>query len=612
MGTSLNFDAASWTPALNFTAQFTDVAFAPLADAAPADLNEAAYRQEPTHAISDLAGSASASEQPASPSRLACPTTFSLRGSVSNSAGNVSGRSFGNLGLISLLLVLDYVHHNSDPWGTKYRDAPAQSSDLRHADETVTATAARAEGLVAFDPVLQPVVAVELDDGTVPAPQPVAFDDHVMPAQAVDAALPDLQLTHWSHSITDVAAPVAIATPVIEAKALELSPVVTVADTAPGVTVHGTSGDDVLIGSQGNDVLIGGGGNDLIVGGIGDDVLQGDDGNDILLGDGDAADLSDVAAVLQLVHAKQNGPQSLTDHASTSASETGPASSQAESETAGTVAVSADVTNTPQDSSSTDPSQIAPAPQSITEVGLASHQAEPAIGGAGTASLTDAGSAEAEHRTGRDAATTDMGPASQPDQATGAANFATALAQLLGGSQANIIFFAQPDGEASGRIVLSSSPDPSAAADGHVAWASPSFDFGDDDGIHGLGSLSADFASKLGGSKLGGNDVIEGGRGDDILDGGRGNDTLTGGRGDDTFIFRAGFGHDVITDFSWSHNNHDVIYFGHGMFADFGDFAAHMMQVNTNVVISVDANNDITLQHVDKINLSNHDSFVFA
>ena len=50
MGTSLNFDAASWTPALNFTAQFTDVAFAPLADAAPADLNEAAYRQEPTHA----------------------------------------------------------------------------------------------------------------------------------------------------------------------------------------------------------------------------------------------------------------------------------------------------------------------------------------------------------------------------------------------------------------------------------------------------------------------------------------------------------------------------------------------------------------------------------
>ncbi len=47
-----------------------------------------------------------------------------------------------------------------------------------------------------------------------------------------------------------------------------------------------------------------------------------------------------------------------------------------------------------------------------------------------------------------------------------------------------------------------------------------------------------------------GNDILFGGNENDSLWGGKGNDTLTGGEGYDTFVFRAGEGTDVITDFS--------------------------------------------------------------
>jgi Ca2+-binding RTX toxin-like protein len=48
----------------------------------------------------------------------------------------------------------------------------------------------------------------------------------------------------------------------------------------------------------------------------------------------------------------------------------------------------------------------------------------------------------------------------------------------------------------------------------------------------------------------GNNDSIEGGAGNDSIDGGTGDDTVTGGGGDDVFVFGAGYGGDVITDFN--------------------------------------------------------------
>lgn len=48
-----------------------------------------------------------------------------------------------------------------------------------------------------------------------------------------------------------------------------------------------------------------------------------------------------------------------------------------------------------------------------------------------------------------------------------------------------------------------------------------------------------------------GNDVLIGGDGNDQIDGGTGDDVLSGGSGNDTFNFKAGFGHDIITDFTF-------------------------------------------------------------
>ncbi len=71
--------------------------------------------------------------------------------------------------------------------------------------------------------------------------------------------------------------------------------------------------------------------------------------------------------------------------------------------------------------------------------------------------------------------------------------------------------------------------------------------------LHGVGN---DLANVVTGNELAnlleggaGNDVLSGGAGADRLIGGAGNDTLTGGAGKDVFVFAAGFGKDVISDF---------------------------------------------------------------
>jgi Ca2+-binding RTX toxin-like protein len=96
-----------------------------------------------------------------------------------------------------------------------------------------------------------------------------------------------------------------------------------------------------------------------------------------------------------------------------------------------------------------------------------------------------------------------------------------------------------------------------------------------------------------------GNDTITAGNGNDILSGGGGNDILTGGNGNDTFVFAAGFGKDVITDFG--HGDH--IEFDGGVFQDFQAVQAASHQDGANTVISLDADHAITLQNVTVTNL---------
>lgn len=58
-----------------------------------------------------------------------------------------------------------------------------------------------------------------------------------------------------------------------------------------------------------------------------------------------------------------------------------------------------------------------------------------------------------------------------------------------------------------------------------------------------------------------GNDALYGGSGNDVLEGGSGNDTLGGGLGSDRFVFQAGSGSDIVTDFQ---DGADRIHFSGG------------------------------------------------
>ncbi|WP_424628763.1 glycoside hydrolase family 113 [Bradyrhizobium sp. SYSU BS000235] len=94
-----------------------------------------------------------------------------------------------------------------------------------------------------------------------------------------------------------------------------------------------------------------------------------------------------------------------------------------------------------------------------------------------------------------------------------------------------------------------------------------------------------------------GNDNLSGDNGNDVLKGGAGNDYLHGGAGSDTFVFTPNFGHDVIAQFDDGAAAKDVIQFSKSVFADFNDVHAHMAQVGSDVVITLDAHNAIDIQN---------------
>lgn len=107
------------------------------------------------------------------------------------------------------------------------------------------------------------------------------------------------------------------------------------------------------------------------------------------------------------------------------------------------------------------------------------------------------------------------------------------------------------------------------------------------------------------GSEL--DNVLRGGAGTDRLIGAGGDDTLSGGSGADTFVFAPGFGHDIITDFAVGGANHDVIEIDNAFFANLTELLSACEQQGSDVVVSVDANTSITLQHLNKGSLTEHD-----
>ena len=108
-----------------------------------------------------------------------------------------------------------------------------------------------------------------------------------------------------------------------------------------------------------------------------------------------------------------------------------------------------------------------------------------------------------------------------------------------------------------------------------------------------------------------GNDTLYGGQGNDMLVGGVGDDVLAGNLGDDTFVFGAGFGRDTISDLHSASGDFDRIQFQQGTFSSYADVQAHMAQSGSDVVITLDANDTITVLNTT-VSALTADHFLFG
>ena len=100
-----------------------------------------------------------------------------------------------------------------------------------------------------------------------------------------------------------------------------------------------------------------------------------------------------------------------------------------------------------------------------------------------------------------------------------------------------------------------------------------------------------------------GNDTLYGAEGDDRIIGGTGNDLLTGGTGNDLFIFKAGDGNDIITDFVAGGSDDRLQISGYAKYS-----AKTQVGTDTRLTFGSDS---ILLKNVDADDLTSAD-FIFA
>ena len=95
-----------------------------------------------------------------------------------------------------------------------------------------------------------------------------------------------------------------------------------------------------------------------------------------------------------------------------------------------------------------------------------------------------------------------------------------------------------------------------------------------------------------------GADFINGLSGNDRIEGKGGADQLIGGQGSDTFVFKPGFGKDLIMDFAPAGTAHDVIEFTTSLFPNWNALQGAITDSGQGAVITFDANDTITLTGV--------------
>jgi hypothetical protein len=110
--------------------------------------------------------------------------------------------------------------------------------------------------------------------------------------------------------------------------------------------------------------------------------------------------------------------------------------------------------------------------------------------------------------------------------------------------------------------------------------------------MNSVNGFTASAYDKLGNTGSAG--AVYGTAGDDTFLSTLANEIFTGKSGDDTYIFSGGFGKDTIKDFQASS---DIVQFDHNVFSNFASAMSHAAQVGSDVVISFDANNSVSLHN---------------
>ncbi|MGZ6017626.1 MAG: family 16 glycosylhydrolase [Phenylobacterium sp.] len=150
----------------------------------------------------------------------------------------------------------------------------------------------------------------------------------------------------------------------------------------------------------------------------------------------------------------------------------------------------------------------------------------------------------------------------------------------------------------------------SATADASGAWTLKLSMTGA--GIHSFTETATDAAGNSAGSAgvtlySSKAQSLTGGAGADVLIG-RGGDTLTGGAGADHFVFNPSFGKEAINDFT---PGSDQMWIAKSYIPDFAHLLADARQVGSDVNITVDRNDVLTLHHVTLSALHSGDFLFF-
>ncbi|MGX5734984.1 metallophosphoesterase [Bosea thiooxidans] len=354
--------------------------------------------------------------------------------------------------------------------------------------------------------------------------------------------------------------------------------------------IDGGAGDDELSGDEGDDVLKGGAGDDALFGGAGNDVLQGGAGDDSLDG-GEGIDTADYSGdtagiVVDLANGSAEGDAIGSDALTAIETVIGGAGNDILIGDAGDNVFVGGLGNDVIDggagfdtldlSGATGPVTVDFARGLVSGAGLGTDSfshIEKLLFGAGDDAVSGGNGNEAFD-----------GGAGNDTLKGGAGN------DTLAGSEGNDNL----DGGSGDDVVDGGTGNDTIKAGSGI----DSIDAGAGDDVIDAGSGNDVILAGAG------NDVVDAGSGDDRIAGGAGDDVLTGGSGHDAFVFAAGFGKDVISDFKTTGSSSDVLEFSSDVFADFEAALEAADQVGSDVVFTIDANTTLTLKNIQLTSLN--------